>query len=108
MRNEPFTAERLEEQLKDQGVQFLSDAARFKIDRSKNRVHISAIFDWFGEDFKKTYTPTSGFGAVSTSLKPVLNYIALHVSERDAEYLRSGKYSVKYLDYDWSLNEQSK
>ena len=35
----------------------------------------------------------------------VLNFIGKNLSGRDASYLASGKYKIKYLDYDWSLNE---
>ena len=32
--------------------------------------------------------------------------ISGYVSEKDSHYLATQKYSVKYQDYDWALNEQ--
>ena len=31
-----------------------------------------------------------------------------YVDESDRKYLRDGASSIKYLDYDWTLNEQQK
>jgi hypothetical protein len=34
-----------------------------------------------------------------------LNFVSQHLEEADRRYLATGAYSIKYLDYDWSLNE---
>lgn len=106
--NEPFTANKLEEQLASQSRRFLANPIKFKIDRKAKRVYLSPIFDWFGEDFIKTHMPKSGFTGQSKSLKAVLNFIAQNLNESDATYLKSQNYTVKWLDYDWILNQQSK
>ncbi len=50
LRNEPFTAARLNEQLDDQARKFLHNQGKgLKIE--KKAVRISKIFDWFEEDF---------------------------------------------------------
>jgi len=36
----------------------------------------------------------------------VLEFASRYVSSDDAQFLKSGKFDVEYLDYDWSLNEQ--
>lgn len=84
LRNEAFTAERLEEQLVDQARQFLSDPTKNKI--SKDKVELSKIFSWFKGDFKK-----------KGSLIDFLNKYAPVKIDKNA--------AVEYLDYDWGLNE---
>ena len=105
LRNEPFTAQKLDTQLAEQTKKFLAEQAKFKIDRKGNRVHISPIFDWFGEDFISKYG-TEPFGRHNKQTTAVLNFIAKHIPPQDAAYLREGNYKVKTLNYDWALNEQ--
>lgn len=106
LRNEPFIGEKLDAQLADQSRKFLARLDGFKIDRNRNRVYLSAIFDWFGEDFVKSYTPESAFPGQSKTNRAVLHFVSKHVGENDAEYLRTQRYSVHHFDYDWTLNEQ--
>ena len=105
LRNEPYTAEALDAQLDDQVTQWLTGEHGLKIDREQGTVFISSIFDWFGDDWKTSYSTTEGFAGSDTQ-KAVLNFISNYVSEEDATYLQAGNYRVKYLDYDWSLNKQ--
>jgi rSAM/selenodomain-associated transferase 2 len=101
-----FTGLQLEQQLKDQSSAFLSNLNHFRIDKEARKVYLSSIFNWFGDDFIKTYTPKTGFAKKSSQEKAVLNFIAGHSSAGDREFLQSGQYNVDYLDYDWALNEK--
>jgi hypothetical protein len=108
LRNEPYTGDRLDEQFSDQARKFLAQPDKFRIDRSTGQVYLSPIFDWFGGDFVETYgageKPKSGR---SVEEKAVLNFIATHLQPKDRDYLATADYRVFYLDYDWSLNEQT-
>jgi len=106
LRGEPYRGETLETQLEDQAKVFLSDPEKFRIDREQNRIYLSAIFDWFKQDFAEKYTTETGFQGGTDAERPVLKFISSHLNEQDAQYLREGKYKIEYLDYDWSLNEQ--
>jgi hypothetical protein len=106
LRNEPYVAERLDEQFADQARRFLARKDRFRIDREKRTVHLSAIFKWFGGDFVKKYGTADAFEGHSDADRAVLNYTAGILPEDDARFLRSAKLSISYLDYDWTLNEQ--
>ena len=83
LREEAYVASRLERQLDEQAVRFLSD-------RSRNRWHggrleVSKIFDWFKEDFE----PRQAYFARYAS---VLGY-------------PGGEVPLSFLDYDWALND---
>lgn len=105
-RNEPFRAEILESQFENQARQFVSHSLKFKIDRAKKMVYLSKIFEWFGQDFIERFLPESGFTDHDPKQRASLHYVSLHVSDADADYLQNQTFRVKYLDYDWTLNEQ--
>ncbi len=107
LRNEPYTGDRLDAQLNDQARRFFADPHKFRIDRRQNVVYLSSIFKWFGGDFAGKYA-TSEFQQAGTGLRPVLNFVSRHVSPEDVQYLKGQPYTVDYLDYDWSLNEERK
>lgn len=106
LRNEPFTGDRLDEQLNDQAHRFLADPQKFQIDRSQGQVLLSPIFDWYGEDFVKSYGTEERFLDHSRTERAVLNFVSRSLDEAGREYLTKAKYQIQYLGYDWSLNEQ--
>lgn len=107
LRNEPYTGDRLDGQLKDQIESFLSNTTRFRIDRAGGKVYLSSIFKWFGKDFIRQHKPDKGFDSAGGNAEnSVLNFISKDVDAEQAEYLRTGEYKVRYLKYDWALNEQ--
>ncbi len=98
LRNEAYTGEKLEAQLEDSTRSFLSDRSRNYYDNGS--MYVSSIFDWYEEDFEQ------GWGGVNS----VGEFLARYASELglDAETtqrLRTGKIRIRYLRYDWSLND---
>lgn len=83
LRNEAYTAERLEAQLQDQAHFFLNRSGKNRISREK--VSLSPIFQWFRSDFTR-----------NGSLIDFLNRYSAIAIDPDAR--------VTYLDYDWGLN----
>jgi hypothetical protein len=106
LRTEPFTGDRLDTQLDEQVQQWLSSPQGLQIDRTTSTVSLSAIFDWFGEDWIPAYGSTAGF-AGNDKQRSTLNFISNYVSPTDREYLQQGNYAIKYLEYDWALNSQN-
>lgn len=93
----PFTTERLGADLDAAMRQWLSSPRKgISIDRTRNQVSVSAIFDWFEEDFE------TGGGVLST--------IARYVPATDAAWLQNeGRQArIKFLNYDWTLNDFSR
>ena len=107
LRREPYTGDKLDEQLDDQTRQFLSNPAKFKIDSNKDTLHLSEIFKWFGKDFVNKYGPERNIGRHGKETSAVLNFIAQYLDDFQKKYVLSGNVKIKYIDYDWSLNEQS-
>lgn len=102
LRNQAFVADKLDQQLDDQMRQFLSDDQRNTIELSDNRMHLSSIFKWYGEDFEKGQ---QGFN----SLKDLIEVYQTDIAD-DAEqltWLQNQNFTIRYLDYDWRLNDIS-
>ncbi len=108
LRSEPYTGKKLDAQLDEQSEVFLAGDDNFRIDGDNSVVHLSSIFKWFGGDFTGKYAPETGFGDHGDDVRAVLNFISNYVNDQDAEYLRRGDFEIKYIDYDWSLNEREK
>jgi hypothetical protein len=97
LRDEAFTATKLEAQLDDGMQRFLGDRTRNRVRAGK--LEVSAIFKWFREDFEKGH---KGFARV----EDVFAKYAAQLSDdpTDQARLRSAGMPVTHLDYDWSLN----
>ena len=106
LRTEPYTGDQLDDQLDQQVNRFLTNPKGLRIDREANIVYLSKIFEWFGEDWKPSYEVDSGFTG-NQNEQAVLNFISGYLGADDQVYLIEGNYQVKYMDYDWSLNDQS-
>ena len=105
LRNEPYTAEKLDAQLNEQTMKFAASPHGLKIDREENKVYLSSIFKWYGKDFIKTYGNEDKFPG-NDQQRAVLNYFSPELSPENRQFIESNDYKVKYLDYDWSLNKQ--
>ncbi|MEX1230479.1 MAG: DUF547 domain-containing protein [Planctomycetaceae bacterium] len=93
--NEAYVDERLEEQLSLNAKHFFADRSKFSADTTSGVIHISPILDWFANDFGKN---------TSEQMRAISPYVPDSAQRLTA----SGKARVKYLDYDWSLNDQAR
>jgi hypothetical protein len=83
LREEAYVAARLDGQLEDQTVRFLSDRSRNRF--RDGRLEVSKIFDWFSEDFE-----------------PLPEYFRRYAGVLG---YAGGEVPISFLDYDWSLND---
>ena len=95
-------------QLHQRTQEFLLDISRgVLVDDEKNRVYLSKIFDWFGEDF----IPRYGGGKLSErygeKLGACLNFVSGYLPGDQKAFIQRGGYQVEFLPYDWSLNERA-
>ncbi len=91
LRQEVYSAGKLNEQLDDQMEKFLRSPGKgMKLDERKNRVYLSSIFKWFAEDFE--------------SRGGVLKYIGQYVTAEERKVLNNSKIKISYLHYNWKIN----
>lgn len=96
LRDEAYVAARLDAQLEDAVVRFLSDKSRNRINPGNGRLEVSKIFDWYGKDF------AARSGSVE---KWLANYADLLADDANArQRIREAKVRLDFLDYDWALN----
>ncbi len=101
LRNEVFTAEKLDAQLEDGMQRFLSDKSRNRYNAEKKTLEISKIFDWYKKDFTKGY---KGYSSLEATLGKYADKLAIDAAAQ-AE-IKTGKVAISYLDYDWNLNDK--
>ncbi len=97
LRDEAFTATRLEAQLADGMRRFMADRTRNRV--RDGTVEVSMIFKWFSEDFEQGHR----------GWKRVEDVFATHAADLSDDpavqaRLRERALPVAHLDYDWSLN----
>lgn len=104
LREEAFTADKLNAQLEEQAVRFLSDRSRNRY--ANGKLEVSMIFNWFKEDWTSGYT---GFDGKTPAIKSREEYFARYAkqladSPADQKIVADGKATISHLDYDWNLN----
>jgi uncharacterized membrane protein YdjX (TVP38/TMEM64 family) len=88
LRREAYTGARLDGQLEEQSRYVHSHDRWLQYEPGSDKIALTALYDWYGGDFKQIAGSVLGF---------VRRYAPLD----------SGvKLKVRYLDYDWSLNEK--
>lgn len=85
LRNEAFTAERLDEQLDDQMKGFINNKTKNTLDPDNPKM--SKLFRWYSGDFKDT----------GKSVREYINQYAEVKIKKGAD--------IDYMDYIWTLNE---
>ena len=99
LREEAYVAERLEAQLEEQAVRFLSDRLRNRVS-AQGKLEVSKIFDWFKEDW------SSGYQGIQSREKYFAKYAKLLTDNPEHQKLvAEGKAPLAFLDYDWTLND---
>jgi hypothetical protein len=106
LREEAFVADRLDKQLEEQAVRFLSDRSRNRF--AGGKLEVSLIFKWFAEDWQRG---VSGFDGKSPPISSRESYFARYAklladSPADQQTIASEKVPISHLDYDWSINDK--
>lgn len=94
----PYAAETLDADLDAAARRFCSGGAHVQV--TGEAIVLSAIFDWFADDFIDD-APRRGGGST------VLDWVAFHAPPElraRLEGARSANLPVRYAEYDWSLN----
>jgi hypothetical protein len=95
LRNHAYSGERLGAELDENARDFFGNPEKFRIDRKKKIVYLSKIMKWFGEDFGGTDRAKLDFAARFAS------------SDEDRAFLERKDLEVRYLDYDWEINDKA-
>jgi hypothetical protein len=100
LREEAYVAARLDAQLESGARRFLGDRSRNRYDPVSGKLEVSPIFDWYKADFEKG---SRGITSVTQFLARYADFLAEDAVGHTV--VRQGKAPIRYLDYDWTLND---
>ena len=90
LRPEAYVADRLNEQLDQAASNFLNKSLRNRVDSKMRVLFLSKIFKWYRDDFEAEAS------SLTTYVRPYLK-----AAPKDLD-----QYLIRFLEYDWSLNEE--
>ena len=94
LRREAYVASRIDAQLDASAKAWLASPGKgVRIDRARGVIYLSKIFDWFEGDFDEAG------GVLAFVSRYALSEVRSYIEGRGSEV------RVRYLDYDWSLND---
>lgn len=93
LRAEAYVGERLEAQLADQTRRLHSDERWLRFDPASGTLRLTKLYDWYRSDFLQ----------VAPSVE---EYVAAHVSSVRTTLDAGRSVKIRWLSYDWSLNER--
>ncbi len=107
LREEAYVAERLDAQLEEQARRFLGDRSRNRFNPAARALEVSKIFDWFSPDWESGYR---GFAGATPPIQSRAAYFARYAklladAPADQKLVEEGKAPIRFLEYDWSLND---
>jgi hypothetical protein len=107
LRSEAFAADRLEPQLIDIAGECARRLACVQIDRTEHQVLASSIFSWREREFTAAYAGAASarFSARGPVERAILAYVEPRLSGLEHEFLAQDAFDVKFLPFDWSLND---
>ena len=97
--NEVYLAKKLDMQMEGSTKGFINNRNNFYVDENKKVIYISAIFDWYEDDFidwLKIEHPQN-------KNPVILDYIKIYYNDTIKQDWY--EYDLEVNDYDWSLNE---
>lgn len=95
-----FDGNVLERQLDRATTTFLSNSENLRIDRDRQRIELSKIFDWYRDDFA-AHARDRGQG------RSMLDFVIAHADPATAASLRRARqagFEVRFRRYDWGVN----
>jgi Protein of unknown function, DUF547 len=85
-----YTEENVQTRLEEETRKYMNSPRGVRINRSKNMLYLSKLFEWYADDFK----------AKSGS---VMNFIKPYLAPETLEFLKQDP-KISYIYYDWALN----
>ena len=92
LRNEAYTAKRLQKQLVDNTTDFFSRPQNFRV--RGGTLYVNPILNWFAADF-------------GSSQVQRFTYLQRYLPESGRAMAIRSSTQISYLKYDWNLNDQS-
>jgi len=106
LENRAFIPEDLDQRLERVTTDFINNPEKVRLDKKKNILYLSSIFDWYKQDFTASNNVLKKFNKYSKKERGVMVFIVNYLPEIEKDFIIKNQPKIKYLNYDWSLNEQ--
>jgi hypothetical protein len=107
LRSEAYASARLDQQLSAMASECLTRRHCMQIDHAARIIRVSPVFGWHEAEFAKAYGSGSRFPKRSAIDRAIFNFIEPHMLPTEVALLADSRSAVRYLDYDWRLNDLS-
>ena len=105
LESQAFFAEDLNQRLDQASENFVTDSEKVRLDKQKDVLFLSSILDWYKEDFKKSDYSDRILNNYRKKDRGLVEFVLNYIGKTEKNYILQHQPKIKYLDYDWSLNE---
>ena len=105
LENRAFFPQELDDRLDSAASDFILNPDKVRLDREENVLYLSSILKWYQEDFPSSQSTDPYLRKYSQKQKGVVEFVSRFLSEEDRLFIIQQKPRIKYLSYDWGLNE---
>jgi len=102
LKSEPYVDMRLERQLALATRDFLASDNGIRVE--DDYLHVSRLFDWYGDDFVGDYANLVEVPGTVRD-RAIAGIIAKYGPSAASQVAQSGRAQIRFLPYDWSLND---
>ncbi|MBD3343961.1 MAG: DUF547 domain-containing protein [Chitinivibrionales bacterium] len=102
----PYEGEELDAMLRFAAREVVADSTMFRIDKEKNKLYISELFAWHGEDFIPEYGTDEKFKKHEPDQRAVVNFFFPFLLDEDKKFLTENEFDIKYIKFNWRLNDK--
>ncbi len=101
-----YTGPKLDGQLFSAARKFVNDTERNNINPQKKKVELSRLFKWYGGDFQFNFGKPENDRHLSIQEFSLMSFIVYYLEDAaKVQFLEDGRYKIKYLPFDWRLND---
>ena len=108
LQSRAFFDDDLDQRLEQATRNFITNPGKVRLDKSENVLYLSPIFDWYKEDFPASANGMKKFDNYKKSNAGIIEFVIKYFPEAEQNYIIQNQPKIKYLNYDWSLNEHKK
>ncbi|MCP4580420.1 MAG: DUF547 domain-containing protein [candidate division Zixibacteria bacterium] len=104
LNNSVYRGDSLDWQLDNDVRRFINDSNKVRLDTLRNVIYLSSIFKWYSDDFPESENH-EWLKGYNKDERRILGFIIRYMAGNPRNYTTQKTPKIKYLDYDWSLNE---
>ena len=103
-----YVGENLNEQFTDISAQFYQNQLTFNLDKKRNELYVSKIFDWYNPDFNVSNLKRASYSSNNEFKKAiVLDYLIKRAPSEISQHILTNysELTFSFMEWHWNLNE---